>query len=327
MKKSYRMRACARLVMAATGLGSAIAAAQTYPARSILVVSPVQAGSAGDTSLRLVTQKMSENIGQQLVVENLPGAAGMIGVDRLARAAPDGYTIGGISDSTLTYVPILQNRAGFDPLALFDPISLVRTSTWVLIAHPSLPVRNAKELVALAKARPQSIDYASAGNGGSHHVVMEMFKAATGASLLHVPFRGATQAALDVQAGRVPVMFSALSVVLAPIKAGRLNALGVATETRSPLLLEVPTLAESGVPGFVFSTWTGMFAPKGTPRAAIDRVNGEVARALNDPVIRERLLSLGATPRPGTPDALAELTRSTFARMAKVIKDAGIKGD
>ena len=301
--------------------------AQQYPAKSVLVISPVQAGSAGDTTLRLVTQKMSQNMGQQLQVENVTGATGMIGAQRLARAAPDGYTIGGVSDSIVTYVPILQKRADFDPLAVFDPISLVSSSTWVLIAHPSLPAKNVRELVALTKVEKRMLDYASAGPGGSHHVVMEMFKSATGAKLHHVPYRGATQAAVDVQAGHVPVMFSALSVVLGSIQAGRLRALGIANDKRSALLPEVPTLGESGIPGFAFSTWTGMFAPRGTPKPIIERLNAEVAKALNDATVRAKLQSLGGNPQPTTPAELAELIRQTTAKMRAVIADAKISAE
>lgn len=307
--------------------GAATAQAQTYPAKSILVISPVQAGSAGDTSLRLVTQKMAQNIGQQLQVENITGAAGIIGAQRLARALPDGYTIGGVSDSTVTYVPLLQKRSDFDPLSVLEPISLVSKSTWVLIAHPSLPAKRVQDFVALARSQNKRMDYASAGVGGSHHVVMEMFSAATGIKLNHVPYRGATQAAVDVQAGHVPVMFSALAVVLGPINAGRLRALGVATAERSALLPQVPTLAESAVSGFEFSTWTGLFAPRGTPKAIIDRLNIEVAKAVGDATVREKLQSLGGNPQPSTPVELAELIRRTTAKMAKVIQDAKISVD
>ena len=310
------------LAQVACGVG-----AQTYPSRPIQVVSPVQAGSAGDTSLRILTTKLSENIGQQLIVENLPGAAGMIGMDRLIRANPDGHTIGGVSDSTLTYVPILQKRANFDALAVLEPISIVALSTWVLIVHPSLPVQTTQELIALAKRNPGRIDYASAGNGGSHHVVMEMFKADARVQLTHIPYKGATQAALDVQAGRIPVMFSALAPVLPAIQAGRVKALGVGTDVRSKLLPNVPTIAESALPGFSFSTWTGLFAPKGTPRAALERLNSEVAKALNDPATRERYASVGGLARPSTPQELADLTRRTRDKMAKVIKQAGITGE
>jgi tripartite-type tricarboxylate transporter receptor subunit TctC len=304
-----------------------LAHAQSYPSRAIQVISPVQAGSAGDTSLRILTSKLSENIGQQVIVENLPGAAGMIGMERLIRAAPDGHTIGGVSDSTLTYVPILQKRSGFDALAVLEPISIVALSTWVLIVHPSLPVQSTKELIALARRNPRTIDYASAGNGGSHNLVMEMFKSEARIDLTHIPFKGATQAALDVQAGRIPVMFSALAPVLPAVQSGRVKALGVASETRSRLLPNVPTISEAALPGFSFSTWTGLFAPKGAPRAALDRLNAETAKVLNDPAIRERYASVGATARPSTPAELADLTRRTRDRMAKVIQHARITAE
>jgi len=317
-----------RSAFATLVLGAAVGAnAQGYPTRSIQVVSPVQAGSAGDTSLRILTSRLSENIGQQLVVENIAGAAGMIGMDRLIRATPDGYTIGGVSDSTLTYVPILQKRANFDALAVLEPISIVALSTWVLIVHPSLPVHSTRELIALAKKNPGGIDYASAGNGGSHNLVMEMFKAEARVSLTHIPYKGATQAALDVQGGRVPVMFSALAPVLPAVQSGRVKALGVATEARSNLLPNVPTISESALPGFTFSTWTGLFAPKGTPKNVLGRLSMEVEKALKEPAIRERYASVGATAHPSSPAQLEDLLRKTREKMAKVIKQAGITSE
>lgn len=200
-------------------------------------------------------------------------------------------------------------------------------STWVLICHPSLPAKTAKDLIALAKQRPGKIDYASAGNGGSHHVLMELFMAESAVKLTHVPYKGAAQAAFDVQAGRVPVMFSALSVVRGAIDAGKLRALGVASEARSPLIPTVPTISESGLPNFTFSTWTGLFAPKGVPRSTLERLNTEVAKALNDPAVRQRYTAVGATARPTSPSELAELTRNTRTRMAKMIQQARIVGD
>ncbi len=305
--------------------GTAIA--QEWPAAPITVVSPVQAGSAGDTSLRLVLAKLSENLKQPVIVENLPGAAGMIGYDRLARAKPDGYTIGGISDSTLTYVPLVQGRKGFNALDALEPVTLLSTSTWVLVSHPSLPVRTVKELVAFSKANPGRLDYASAGVGGSHHVVMEAFKSASGSNLVHVPYRGAAAALADVDAGQVPVMFSALSVALGRIQAKRLTALAVATPVRTPLLPEVPTLQEAGLPGFTFSTWTGVLVPKGTPTSVVERLNSELARVLKDPAVVGKLAALGAAPQPGTPKALAELIESTTNRMRKVIVEAKIRAE
>ncbi len=315
--------AAAMAALATVATVANIAGAQPYPVKSILVISPVQSGSAGDTTLRIVMQKMAQNIGQQLQVENITGAAGLIGAQRLARATPDGYSIGGVSDSTVTYVPILQKRSDFDPLSALEPISLVSASTWVLIAHPSLPAKSVREFVTLAK-NPRKLDYASAGLGGSHHVVMEMFNAAAGIQLNHVPYRGATQAAVDVQAGHVPVMFSALAVVLGPIKATRLRALGVANDQRTSLLPEVPTIAESGVRDFSFSTWTGLFAPRGTPKPIIDRLHSEAVKAIGDPAVREKLQALGGNPQASTPAELAGLIRSTTAKMLKVIQDAKI---
>ena len=299
----------------------------TWPSGPIAVISPVQAGSAGDTSLRMVLQKMAENMNQPFAVENIAGAAGMIGLDKLSRARPDGTTIGGISDSTLTYVPIIQKRVNFNALDTLDPVGIISASTWVLVAHPSVGVKTVEELVAKAKARPGQLNYASGGMGGSHHVVMEMFKSATGTRLLHIPYRGAGFALGDVQGGQVQVMFSALSVALGAIEAGKLVPLAVASTARTPLLPQVPTVAEAGVTGFSFSTWSGMLVPKGTPPAIIEKLNQELNKALRDPQVSASLAKLGATPRPGTPKDLGELIQTTNTKMAKVIRESNIQGE
>jgi tripartite-type tricarboxylate transporter receptor subunit TctC len=299
----------------------------TWPSGPIAVISPVQAGSAGDTSLRMVLQKMAENMNQPFAVENIAGAAGMIGLDKLSRARPDGTTIGGISDSTLTYVPIIQKRVNFNALDTLDPVGIIAASTWVLVAHPSVGVKTVEELVAKAKARPGQLNYASGGMGGSHHVVMEMFKSATGTRLLHIPYRGAGFALGDVQGGQVQVMFSALSVALGAIEAGKLVSLAVASTARTPLLPQVPTVAEAGVTGFSFSTWSGMLVPKGTPPAIIEKLNQELNKALRDPQVSASLAKLGATPRPGTPKDLGELIQTTNTKMAKVIRESNIQGE
>jgi len=299
----------------------------TWPSGPIAVISPVQAGSAGDTSLRMVLQKMAENMNQPFAVENIAGAAGMIGLDKLSRARPDGTTIGGISDSTLTYVPIIQKRVNFNALDTLDPVGIIAASTWVLVAHPSVGVKTVEELVAKAKVRPGQLNYASGGMGGSHHVVMEMFKSATGTRLLHIPYRGAGFALGDVQGGQVQVMFSALSVALGAIEAGKLVPLAVASTARTPLLPQVPTVAEAGVTGFSFSTWSGMLVPKGTPPAIIEKLNQELNKALRDPQVSASLAKLGATPRPGTPKDLGELIQTTNTKMAKVIRESNIQGE
>ena len=308
-------------------LVSAAAHAQSYPAKPINLVIPLQAGSASDVMLRTVAQKMSANIGQQIVITNQPGASGMIGAERIARAAPDGYTIGAMGPAVMTVVPNLNPNAGYHPLKSFEPISLVGGITFVLIVHPSLPVKTVKELAALAKAKPGQLDFSSGGSGSSQHIAMELFKSVTGTSFTHVPHRGATQAVLDVLSGRVPVMFSALSVVLGNIEQGKTRALAVASAQRSPLLPQVPTMIEAGLPGFLFTSWNGLYAPQGTPKPIVDRLHAETAKAVADPGVRNALLKLGIEPEGSSPAELAAVTRDGYARMAKLIRETGLKLD
>jgi len=301
--------------------------AQPYPAKTIQILLPVQAGSAGDVAIRVVAQKIAESVKQQIVVENQPGAAGLVGAQRLARMASDGYVLGGLSDSVVNYAPGLAAKPGFDPVNDFAPISLVCTIPWVLFSHPSFPARNAQEFIALAKAMPGKIDYSSAGNGSPHHIVMELFKRAAGIDVHHIPYRGAAQSVLDVVAGQIPVAFSGTAVPLPHLKEGKLRALAVPSEKRSPLLPDVPTLAESGVVGFLFDTWIGIYAPKGTPRPVIDRLNAETVAALADSAVHGRLTAMALEPRSSTPEELGRRTRDGYARVTKVIKEAGIKAD
>jgi tripartite-type tricarboxylate transporter receptor subunit TctC len=304
-----------------------LAQAQTYPAKTIQILLPVQAGSAGDIAVRVVAQKISENVKQQIVIENQPGAAGLIGAQRLARMTPDGYVLGGLSDSVVNYAPSLAEKPGFDPINDFAPISLICTIPWVLVSHPSLPAKDVRGFIALAKSQPGKIDYASAGNGSPHHIVMEIFKRTTGIDVHHIPYRGAAQSIVDLVAGQVSVAFSATVVPLPHIKDGKLRALGVPSEKRSALLPGVPTFAESGVAGFQFDTWIGMFAPKGTPKAVIDRLNAETAAAVADPAIQSRLSGMSLEPRSSSPEELGNRTRDGYARVSRIIKDANIRPD
>lgn len=306
---------------------SMVALAQAYPSRPIQVIVPLAVGSAGDALLRMVTQNMSLSLRQQLTVENQPGAAGLIGAERLSRAAPDGYTLGGMSDSVLNYAPSLAAKLNFNPLTDFEPISFLAGVSWVLVVNPSLPVRNLTELIELMKSRGDKLDYGSAGSGSPHHVVMELFKAAIGSQARHIPYKGATQATTDVVAGTVPMMFSGLSVAAPFIKDGRLRAIAVLGTARAGLVPEVPTMAEAGLPGFTFDTWVGMYAPKGTPAPIIAQLNAEVGKALADPALRQRLLTLGFEPRHSTPAELATRTREGLQRVSKVVRDANIKPD
>ncbi len=299
--------------------------AQNYPAKSILMIVPLQAASAADVTLRIVAQKMSDSMGQQIAVDNQTGAAGMIGAEKVARSAPDGYVIGGFADSIVNFAPNLYQKVPYDPIASFDPVSMVAGVPWVMVVHPSLPVKNVREFIALAKAKPGTLDYSSGGNGSAQHIGTELFKSATGISLTHIPYRGATQAAFDVVSGRIPVTLGAISIMLPFIKQGKLRPLATLGETRSALLPDVATASESGVPGFTMSTWIAMYVPHATPKPIIARLNAEVVKAIGDAAVRDRLLALGLDPGSSTPEQLAASTRDGLARMGKVIREAGIK--
>jgi tripartite-type tricarboxylate transporter receptor subunit TctC len=300
------------------------AQAQPYPARPILMLVPLAAGSSLDVVLRLITQKMSENMGQPIVVENQAGAAGMIGAERFMRAAPDGYTLAAFNDSVLTMVPNLRKQVAYDPVASFAPVSLMVNNSWILVSHPSLPAKNVAELIALAKAKPGAINYSSGGNGSPQHIAMALFESMAGVRFTHVPYKGTTQATVDVMSGQIPMMFSGTNAVVNQVREGKLRGLAVGGATRSPLLPAVPTVAESGLAGYEFVTWMGMFAPLNTPKEIVARVNAEVARALAAPDLRERLNAQAVEPKTSTPEELAALTKARLAQMAKLIKDAGI---
>ena len=302
----------------------ASAQAQTYPAKPIQMIVPVQAGSGADAILRIVASKMSDNMKQQIVLDNAPGAAGLIAMERAARAPTDGYTIAGVNDGSLVMTPHLYKKVNYDPLTSFEPVSLIAQINWVLIANPSMP-KTVKEFIALAKARPGQIDYASGGNGSPQHIAMEVFAARTGIKMNHVPYRGATQAALDVIGGQIPCMFTATSIVLGNIRDGKVRALGVGSAKRSALLPDVPTIAEAGVPGFEYFTWAGIFAPKGTPKAVIDKLNAEAVKAVNDPATRDRLRESALDPIGSSADDLGRITRESYERMGNLIRKIGLQ--
>ncbi len=301
--------------------------AQEYPERPIRVIVPMQAGSAGDVAMRIVALRMAPGLGSPMVLDNVLGAAGMIGSERIARAAPDGYTIGAMGDSMLTLVPHLRPQVHYDSLSDFTPVSMVASITSVLVVHPSVPATSVRQLLAYAQARSMALDFASAGVGSPQHIPMEFFRNATGIALRHIPVSGASQAVMEVVSGRVPVMFTALSIALPFIQDGRLRALGVAGSQRSALLPLVPTVAEAGVPGFVFTPWVGVYAPRGTPRPVVDRLNREITAALNDLSVRQNLLAIGLEPEPSTPEALAKRTAEDFIRMRDLLSAIGIKSE
>jgi len=305
--------------------GNAVASAQTaYPERPIKMIVPLAAASAVDVAARIVTQKMADNMGQQIVILNQPGASGLIGAEQVARAEPDGYTIGGFNDSIMTMVPNLQSKMRWDILKDFEPVSLVATVEWGLIAGNQTSYKTAADLIAAAKAAPGKIDYGSGGPGSPQHLAMALFSAAAGISLTHVPYKGATQAATDVAAGQIPVGFQGLGTVAALVRGSQLRLIGVATPRRLPQFPDVPTVSESGLPGFSFNSWFAILAPVGTPKDIIARLNAEVLKALGDGDVRGKLEDLGFAVRGSSPEELGLMTREQLAKYARVIKEIGL---
>src|SRR4051795_3672098 len=299
----------------------------TYPVRPIKMIVPLAAASAVDVAARIVTQKMADNMGQQILILNQPGASGLIGAEQVAKAEPDGYTIGGFNDSVMTMVPNLQSNIRWDILRDFEPVSLVATVEWGLIANKQTSYKTAADLIAGAKAAPGKIDYASGGPGSPQHLAMAMFASAAGISLTHVPYKGATQAATDVAAGQIPVGFQGLGTVASLVRGGNLKLIGVTTEKRLPQFPEVPTVSESGLPGFFFNSWFTILAPAGTPKEIIARLNVEVVKALGDPDVRAKLENLGFTVRGSSAEQLGVLTREQLAKYARVMKEMGIAAE
>src|SRR5580698_8006764 len=304
------------------------ALAQTsYPDRPIRMIVPLAAASAVDVAARIVTQKMADNMGQQIVIINQPGASGLIGAEQVARAAPDGYTIGGFNDSVMTMVPNLYANMRWDILKDFEPVSLVATVEWGLIANNQTGYKTAADLIAAAKAAPGKINYGSGGPGSPQHLAMAMFASEAGISLTHVPYKGATQAATDVAGGQIPVAFQGLGTVAALVRGGQLRLIGVTTEKRLPQFPDVPTVSESGLPGFLFNSWFAILAPAGTPKEIIARLNAEVLKALADPDTRKKLDEQGLVVRGSSAEELGALTREQLAKYARVMKEMGISNE
>jgi tripartite-type tricarboxylate transporter receptor subunit TctC len=302
-----------------------LVAQSAYPTRPIHMIVPLAAGSAVDNAMRIVAERISENVGQGIVIENQPGASGLIGTDRVAKAAADGYTIGGFNDSIMTMLPNLYAKLPWDIVKDFEPVSLMATVEWGLVTTNDSPYRTAADLIAAAKANPGKINYGSGGNGSPQHVAMELFSATAGISLTHVPYKGATQAAVGVAAGEVSVAFQGLATVTALARGGKLRIIGVTTAKRLPQFADVPTVAESGLPGFAFNSWAAIVTPAGTSKEIISRLNAEIVKALSAPDVREKLVAQGLSPRGSTPEELRQTTREQLARYATLMKQAGIK--
>jgi tripartite-type tricarboxylate transporter receptor subunit TctC len=316
-----------RILFALATLVACGASAQPYPNKPIRMIIPLAAASAVDNAARIVTQKMSANMGQPIVIENLPGAAGLIGTGNVAKAAPDGYTLGGFNDSIMTMLPNMGTAMPWDILRDFEPVSLVATIEWGLVVNNDAPYRSAADLIAAAKARPGEINYGSGGNGSPQHVAMALFASAAGIRMTHVPYKGASQAALGVAAGDVPAAFQGLATVAGLARGGKLRLIGLATPAPLPQFPGVPTVSDSGLPGFEFNSWFTVMVPAGTPKEIVARLYQEIQKALSDPEVRAKLVDQGLTVRGTSPEQLGTATREQLARYAKLMKEAGIKAE
>lgn len=305
-------------------ISSEIRAQTKYPDKPVKMVVGFSAGGGTDVVARILAQKMSESLGQTVVVENRTGASGMIAGEMVAKSPPDGYTLMMGTQTTFAVAPALYRKTTLDPARDFSGIAMSAVSPLVLVVHPSVPVHSVKDVIALAKAKPGQVNYGSGGLGTTPHMSGELFQAMAGIKLVHVAYRGEAPAINDLLGGQIPFMFSNLSAIVGNVRAGQLRAIGVTGPKRAPGLPDVPTLAE-GLPGFEVETWFALVAPAGTPRDVRERLNGEIKRALALPDIKQRYADLGMTADDSTPESVDAYIKSEIAKWTKVIKDADIK--
>jgi len=323
MKRAF-LKKTALLVIGLAMAG--LAAAQKYPAKPIIVIVPQAAGGANDTIARVVAQKLSEQLGQSVVIENRVGAGGNVGTAAAAKARPDGYTVMITADSAQVINPFLYQNTGFDPVKDFEPVAPLARAGYVLVAHPAFPANNVSELVALAKAAPGKYAIASAGNGTLNHLIGEMLQKAADIKLVHVPYRGAAAAATDVVGGQVPLSVQSMPSSIGFIRSGKLKVLGVVNERRLPALPDAPTIGET-IKGFGATPWYGMFAPAGTPKDIVRMLQDEVAKALDSADARDKLAVVGCEPFKGTSEQLATLVKDDLVRWSRIVKESGAKVD
>lgn len=310
----------------ATGNVSAQTAAN-YPAKTIRMIVPSAPGSGPDIMARLIGQKLTEAWGQQVVVEARPGAGGIIGSEAAAKAAPDGYTLIMGNAGSHSVNPSLYRKLPYDPLKDFAPVALVSSAPNILIVHPSVPVKSAKELIALAKARPGELTFGSGGNGSTAHLSGEMFRTLAGIRIVHVPFKGAPAAVLGVITGEISMAILNLPPALPHVRSGKLKALGVSTPKRSAAVPDLPTIAESGLPGYSATAWYGVLAPAGTPRGIILKLNAEIVKSLGTEEMKKRIAADGGEVIGSTPEEFTTVMKTDIAKWAKVVKDSGAQVD
>jgi len=318
-----------RILLQAVGAGSLFSplafAQDKYPSKPIMFVCPYAAGGNADQRSRQIGRYLSTALGQPVIVDTKPGAGGNIGTEAIARAKPDGYTIGMGNFAPLAVNPTMFKQMKFDPAKDLAPICLIERGPLVLMVNPNSPYKSVKEVIAAAKAKPGKLSFASGGLGGSHHLSAELFKSIAGVDITHVPYKGGAPATVDLMGGQVDMMFEQMYSAAPSIRAGKLRALAITSKTRSPLFPELPTMIEAGVPGFEVQNWQGLVAPAGTPPALIKVLNETCNKALQDPAIREQMLSQGNEIGGGTPEQFAALIKSESARWGKLVKEANIK--
>ncbi|HEY4374793.1 MAG TPA: tripartite tricarboxylate transporter substrate binding protein [Burkholderiales bacterium] len=314
----------ARLGAALCALCCACASAQApYPSRTVTIITPLAAGSASDVALRLLADKLSTALKQSVVIDNQPGASGSIGTEKVARAAPDGYTLCGCNNAILSVLPHVR-KVNYDSVKSFRPVGMLAVLPTVLVVQASSPMKSVKDLVALAKAHPETT-YGTGGVGSPQHIAMAMFESIAGIKMVHVPYKGASQAAVGLAGGEVQSMFNAIGTVLPLIKAGKLRPIASAGATRAASFPELPTMQEAGVPGYDYASWNGLVAPAGTPEAIVARLNAEMVKALKSPDMVAHFAEQGLDPFVTTSKQMADYLQADIPRMAKAVKDAGIQ--
>jgi tripartite-type tricarboxylate transporter receptor subunit TctC len=321
---NLKIRCGAALVLV---LFAGAAVAQSWPTRPVRLISPFAPGGGADITSRAVAQKLTVSLGQQVIVDNRGGAGGMLGVDLAAKSPADGYTLVMGTIGPIAINPSLLSKMPYDPIKDLAPVSQAAVAVNVLVVHPSLPAKSVKEFIALAKSRPNDLNYGSSGSGAADHLAGELFNAMVGVKMAHIPYKGGAPAMLDLVGGNVQLVFSTLSTATGAIESNRVRALAVTGSKRFEGLPELPTMSEGGLKGFEVNNWYGLFAPAGTPKDIIARVSTEAARALSQPDVKKRLLDAGIIAMSSSPESFAAYTRAETAKWGKVIRDANIKGD
>jgi len=330
MKRKYFLRALARWAAGVAALTASISLAQAqapYPNKPVRIIVPSTPAGVLDNVARTLALRLADHLGQPIVIENKGGAGGNIGAEAAARAAPDGYTLFIGFNATHGANPALFGKLAYDPVKDFEPISLLAAVPNIISVHPSVPVNTLAELVALAKSKPGQLSYASSGNGTSTHLAGEMFKQAAGIYVTHIPYRGSSPAVADVIAGQVPVLVDSVASSTAQVRAGKLKALATTSPRRLAVLPDLPTVAESGYPGFQSTAWVGLLAPAGTPKAIVEHLNAQVLKVMALPETRERMAGFGAEITTSTPDQFRAHIRSEIDKLGQVIRAARIKVD